>query len=90
MKLNTQNAEFILSAAKLADCPRDSLPQIAFAGRSNVGKSSGINRLLGRRKFARVGAAPGKTPGPHQRPRQPDRARPIERPGWRRRGRKTI
>ena len=47
MKLNTQNAEFVLSAARLADCPRDSLPQIAFAGRSNVGKSSVINRLLG-------------------------------------------
>ena len=61
MKLNTQNAEFILSAAKLADCPRDSLPQIAFAGRSNVGKSSVINRLLGRKNFARVGSAPGKT-----------------------------
>ena len=45
MKLNTQNAEFVLSAARLADCPRDSLPQIAFAGRSNVGKSSVINRL---------------------------------------------
>ena len=61
MKLNTQNAEFIRSAATLADCPRDSLPQIAFAGRSNVGKSSVINRLLGRKNFARVGSAPGKT-----------------------------
>ena len=61
MKPNTQNAEFILSAAKLAACPRDSLPQIAFAGRSNVGKSSVINRLLGRKNFARVGSAPGKT-----------------------------
>ena len=45
----------------MADCPRDSLPQIAFAGRSNVGKSSVINRLLGRKNFARVGSAPGKT-----------------------------
>lgn len=61
MKLNTQNAEFILSAAKMADCPRDRLPQIAFAGRSNVGKSSVINRLLERKNFARVGSAPGKT-----------------------------
>ena len=52
MKLNTQNAEFVLSAARLADCPRDSLPQIAFAGRSNVGKSSVINRLLNRKNFA--------------------------------------
>ena len=61
MKLNTQKAEFIRSAAKMADCPRDNLPQIAFAGRSNVGKSSVINRLLGRKNFARVGSAPGKT-----------------------------
>ena len=61
MKLNTQNAEFIRSAAKLSDCPRDILPQIAFAGRSNVGKSSVINRLMNRKNFARVGSAPGKT-----------------------------
>ncbi|MDO4517173.1 MAG: ribosome biogenesis GTP-binding protein YihA/YsxC [Bacillota bacterium] len=61
MRLNTQNAAFIRSAAKMADCPRDALPQIAFAGRSNVGKSSVINRLLGRKNFARVGSAPGKT-----------------------------
>ena len=61
MKLNTQNVEFILSAAKMADCPRDNLPQIAFAGRSNVGKSSVINRLLERKNFARVGSSPGKT-----------------------------
>ena len=61
MRVNTQNAEFIRSAAKISDCPRDRLPQIAFAGRSNVGKSSVINRLLNRKNFARVGAAPGKT-----------------------------
>ena len=61
MTLNTQNAEFILSAASMDACPRDRLPQIAFAGRSNVGKSSVINRLLNRKNFARVGAAPGKT-----------------------------
>ena len=61
MKLNTQNAAFIRSAASLRDCPRDGLPQIAFAGRSNVGKSSVINRLLNRKNLARVGSAPGKT-----------------------------
>ena len=61
MKVNTQNAEFIRSAASLKDCPRDGLPQIAFAGRSNVGKSSVINRLLNRKNFARVGNTPGKT-----------------------------
>jgi len=61
MRINTQNAEFVLSAASLKDCPRDGLPQIAFAGRSNVGKSSVINRLLNRKNLARVGSAPGKT-----------------------------
>lgn len=61
MTLNTQKAEFVRSAAGPRDFPRDLLPQIAFAGRSNVGKSSVINRLLNRKNFARVGAAPGKT-----------------------------
>ena len=59
--MNLHNAEFILSAASLSACPKDQLPQIAFAGRSNVGKSSVINRLLQRKNFARVGEAPGKT-----------------------------
>ncbi len=61
MALNLQNTQFILSAAGPKDFIRDALPQVAFAGRSNVGKSSVINRLLGRRNLARVGAAPGKT-----------------------------
>ena len=61
MAVNLQKAEFILSAAAPKDFLRDGLPQIAFAGRSNVGKSSVINRLLNRKNFARVGAAPGKT-----------------------------
>lgn len=61
MNINLQKTEFVRSAAKAADFPRDGLPQIAFAGRSNVGKSSVINRLLNRKNFARVGAAPGKT-----------------------------
>ena len=61
MPINLQKAEFIRSAAKAADFPRDRLAQVAFAGRSNVGKSSVINRLLNRKNFARVGAAPGKT-----------------------------
>lgn len=59
--MNLHNAEFIRSAASLNDCPKDRLPQIAFAGRSNVGKSSVINKLLLRKNFARVGEAPGKT-----------------------------
>ncbi len=61
MTVNWNVAEFIRSAAKPADFPRDGLPQMVFAGRSNVGKSSVINRLLNRKNFARVGAAPGKT-----------------------------
>jgi len=61
MSINLQKAEFVRSAARAGDFPRDRLPQVAFAGRSNVGKSSVINRLLNRKNFARVGAAPGKT-----------------------------
>ena len=61
MSINVQKAEFILSAASPKDFRRDALPQVAFAGRSNVGKSSVINRLLNRKNFARVGASPGKT-----------------------------
>jgi len=61
MSVNLQNARFIRSAAGKEGFIRDGLPQIAFAGRSNVGKSSVINCLLRRKNFARVGAAPGKT-----------------------------
>lgn len=61
MTVNWNVAEFVRSAAKPADFPRDGLPQVVFAGRSNVGKSSVINRLLNRKNFARVGSAPGKT-----------------------------
>lgn len=61
MPLNLQKTEFIRSAAWEKDFPRDGLPQVAFSGRSNVGKSSVINKLLLRKNFARVGAAPGKT-----------------------------
>lgn len=61
MELNLQKTEFIRSATGRRDFPEDKLPQLAFAGRSNVGKSSVINRILNRKNFARVGAAPGKT-----------------------------
>ena len=61
MAINLQNAEFVLSATTPKAFLRNDMPQIAFAGRSNVGKSSVINRLLNRKNFARVGAAPGKT-----------------------------
>ena len=59
--MNFNKAEFVLSAVDPSGFLRDGLPQIAFAGRSNVGKSSVINRILGRKNFAHVGATPGKT-----------------------------
>ena len=58
---NLHNVEFLRSAVKESDFPFDSLPQIVFAGKSNVGKSSVINKLLNRKNFARVSAQPGKT-----------------------------
>ena len=60
-KPNLNNLRLKISAGTPAQFPRDSIPQIAFSGRSNVGKSSLINTLLGRRAFARVSSAPGKT-----------------------------
>ncbi len=59
--MNLHNAEFIKSAADAKGFIRDGLPRIVFSGKSNVGKSSVINRLLNRKNFARVGASPGKT-----------------------------
>lgn len=61
MSINFNQAEFVLSAVKSDKFIRDGRPQVTFAGRSNVGKSSVINRLLNRKNFARVGATPGKT-----------------------------
>ena len=59
--MNINKSEFVTSAVKPADFIRDGLPKIVFAGKSNVGKSSVINRVLNRKNFARVGAEPGKT-----------------------------
>ena len=59
--LNLNRAEFIRSAAAPKQFIRSSLPKVAFAGRSNVGKSSVINRIVNRKQFAKVGATPGKT-----------------------------
>ena len=61
MALNFNKAEFVLSAAAPKNFVHDGRPQVTFAGRSNVGKSSVINRILNRKNFARVGATPGKT-----------------------------
>lgn len=59
--LNTHNASLLLSAANKSHYPEDDIPEIALAGRSNVGKSSFINTLLGRKNLARTSGKPGKT-----------------------------
>ncbi len=59
--MNFHNVSFLISAAAPKDFPASRLPEIAFAGKSNVGKSSVINRILNRKNFARVGDKPGKT-----------------------------
>lgn len=59
--MNFHNVEFLISAAAPKDFPASRLPEIAFAGKSNVGKSSVINRILNRKNMARVGEKPGKT-----------------------------
>ena len=59
--MNFHKVEFLISAASPKDFPKNRLPEIAFAGKSNVGKSSVINRILNRKNFARVGEKPGKT-----------------------------
>ena len=52
---------FLVSADSLAGCPADDVPEVAFVGRSNAGKSSTLNRLAGRRNLARVSKTPGRT-----------------------------
>lgn len=59
--MNIHNVRFVKSAAAPSDFISDGLPQVVFAGKSNVGKSSVINKLLNRKNFARVGNTPGKT-----------------------------
>ena len=61
MALNIQNTNLRISAGFLRQFPGDPIPQIAFSGRSNVGKSSLINTLLGRKSLTRVSKMPGKT-----------------------------
>lgn len=59
--INYKNADYLRSAGSPESFLRDPLPQVAFAGRSNVGKSSVINALTNKKNLARVGSAPGKT-----------------------------
>lgn len=60
-KPNYQQAQFLTSAGKLQQCPADAGWEVAFAGRSNAGKSSAINCLTGNRKLARTSKTPGRT-----------------------------
>ena len=59
--MRIDSVEFVCSAADVADCPRRPIVEIAVSGRSNVGKSSLLNTLLGRKGLARVSSTPGKT-----------------------------
>lgn len=59
--MKVHNAEIVISAVSPAQYPESQLPEIALAGRSNVGKSSFINTLIDRRKLARISSKPGKT-----------------------------
>ncbi|VAX18617.1 GTP-binding protein EngB [hydrothermal vent metagenome] len=59
--MKASSAKFLTSAQTIAQCPQSDLPQVAFAGRSNVGKSSLINSLTGRKGLVKVSKTPGKT-----------------------------
>ena len=59
--MRVKSASFVISNAKVSDCPKSSLPEFAFIGRSNVGKSSLINMLTGRKQLAKTSGRPGKT-----------------------------
>ncbi len=59
--MHIASVEFTVGAVGQGDLPTDHLPEVAFAGRSNVGKSSLINRLVQRKKLARTSSTPGKT-----------------------------
>lgn len=59
--MTIKNAVFVKSSNRLGQCPDDGKPEFAFVGRSNVGKSSLINMLLGRKNLAKTSAKPGKT-----------------------------
>lgn len=61
MKININNTQLTITAGRPDQTPSDPLPQVAFSGRSNVGKSSLINSLLRRKALARVSSSPGKT-----------------------------
>lgn len=59
--MNIKTAEFVISNSEVAKCPQNDLPEFAFIGRSNVGKSSLINMLTGKKSLAKTSSTPGKT-----------------------------
>jgi GTP-binding protein len=59
--MHFNQATFVVSAANLAACPPDSRAEVAFAGRSNAGKSSAINAITGQSRLARISKTPGRT-----------------------------
>ena len=59
--MKIQSPTFVASASSVTQCPKSDLPEYAFIGRSNVGKSSLINMLTGRKKLAKISSTPGKT-----------------------------
>jgi GTP-binding protein len=59
--MHIKSADFVMSNSEVAKCPKDRLPEYAFIGRSNVGKSSLINMLMGRKNLAKTSGKPGKT-----------------------------
>lgn len=61
MSLRIKSATYVKSVFDLKDLPKDQLPEIAFAGRSNVGKSSALNRLVNIKNLAKISSTPGKT-----------------------------
>ena len=59
--MTIKTAEYLISSAKVEQCPQAGYPEYAFIGRSNVGKSSFINSIVGRKNCAHTSATPGKT-----------------------------
>lgn len=59
--MKIKSAEFVVSNSDVSKCPRDPIPEYAFIGRSNVGKSSLINRITERKNLAKTSGKPGKT-----------------------------